>query len=225
MVVTLHTGLGKVANWEALTDKLNVQFTHHTGPDAPHLYKFVLREDLGIDVGGATVGIQDFKEGLPRRPGDVFLLTRHYMASTAWSQVIAVVPYTEALLGKQPQGVRLRMPLEPKLIQSIFTECEKASRQNLLDPDGRDFLEGWASNSLPIRQRPDKYQYLDWNWTVEEERSVRRDVVHYNGLSAAPTAVRVVPVAPQPDGGHDVRALCQDEVEGGPLGLLVAVDA
>jgi hypothetical protein len=66
------------------------------------------REDLCLELDDTNMK-EDFADGEARRAGDVFLLTRHYMASAKVSQAIAVLPETRAFKGVQPRGVRPRI--------------------------------------------------------------------------------------------------------------------
>lgn len=49
-------------------------------PDAPHLFRFVRRADLNVEVADAGV-VDDFPAEHPKDEADIFMICRHYMAS------------------------------------------------------------------------------------------------------------------------------------------------
>lgn len=50
-------------------------------PDAPHLFRFVRRADLNVEVVADAGVVDDFPAEHPKDEADIFMICRHYMAS------------------------------------------------------------------------------------------------------------------------------------------------
>ena len=177
----------QVADWETLTGMLSVEFTKHTGPNAPHTYKFFRISDLNIEADSCDREIiEDFPDGTPKHDDDIFMLTRRWMSSRSASQVTVVLSARKPCLSaipRQPVGNRPKKTLE-KLAREVFNECRRAAAQNLITPKARLFLEAWVSNALPVTPRPGRYEYLEYNWEVGNNTAgAVREHVPYDGLS------------------------------------------
>ncbi len=213
--------LDQVADWQSMTDLLRVEFHYHTGPDAPHHYKFVHRSDLPHELG------QDFGqlpiEDLPAascRPGDVFLLTKHYMASNHFHQASFVLSEAwNAAVPDQPCGNRPRKPKDAQLVRDIVASSRRAAAQNLITPEARGFPEGWATESLPEAPRPARYRYLNHRWRQPVEPDARVKMF-YDGMSAAVHRVRIHTAGP--DAHADTAEVAAEQEALVPL---VAIEA
>ena len=79
--------LDTVANWnETVESVVKTKFLWgQGGPNAPHVWCFLRRERLPSDL---RCVVDDIVSG--RAPGDVFMLTKHWMHSDEWSQATFV---------------------------------------------------------------------------------------------------------------------------------------
>jgi hypothetical protein len=217
--------MDEVADWESLCSRLRVQFSRHGGPNAPHVFKFVLRSDLQLELAGEHVA-EEPEPGGAKRGDDVMMLCKHYMSSRTHSQVSMVLPGGLHHHMRQPEGNRPKIPKAAKLVRSIFAECARAADQNLISQSARGFLESWATDNLPVYRRPSKYSYLEYDWQrgqqQHEQRTPQRTPIMYDGLSLVVNQVRVqaVPI----DGGDAAEEEADDLAGEDNNGLMDALD-
>ena len=99
----LATGeqLEEASDWAGWARALPQTFSHITGPDAGHWFKFCRRADLGAELcsphlhqsdGELSIPIEEFADGTPPDPDDVLLVVKHWMADAKPYQVLAVAP-------------------------------------------------------------------------------------------------------------------------------------
>ena len=222
----------QVADWEGMTLHVNVELAKHTGPNAPHVFKFFRRSDMFIETDSVDREVlEDFPDSMVKHEQDIFMLTRHWMSSRSANQVAAILPARKPCLGampRQPVGNRPRKALPPKLMREVMNECKRAAKQKLITPKARLFLEAWATNTLPTTARPNRYQYLEYNWeTGNTLAGAVREHVPYDGLSDAVNHVVVrqaVGAGPVQGAEHEVAGADLDlaEEDIAPLELVAA---
>ena len=150
--------LDQVALWDTWAANLGVTFADHTGPDAPHFFKFCSRSDLGFCDGGipgaaAVEGgtTPEWAAHIPRdTPSsgeDVMLVTKHLLSSQRALQVVGVIPAGRRAnlpLPAQPAGVQARnaRPDAAEFIRS----AEKAYSQGAINSTARNSNTSGTSN-------------------------------------------------------------------------------
>ncbi len=219
--------LSDVADWETLCSGAGTTFKNHSGPNAPHLFKFIRRSELSWEItqlrtqGSEVPETQDFDETITKHQNDVFLLTRHYMSSHKVLQITACCPWTTHghMLPEQPEGSRPFRFMPRTVVNLTHSKCNMAIRQNLIKQSTYDFLTSWVDGTLPRETRPPRYEILTRNLDEIETSAPRRAPISYDGVSSVPNVIDIV----VEDMGHALECVADgeaDEVDDAPMLML-----
>jgi hypothetical protein len=110
------TKLDQCADWNAWGARVGINFEGHAQKGAPHYFRFCRREDLGMPLpdqghSGAAERREICGDFRVKRPGDVLLVVKHWLADAETVQVLAVASDQQAaslLANLQPHGVVAR---------------------------------------------------------------------------------------------------------------------
>ncbi len=216
--------IAECADWASWVGVVPASFKNHGGPQAPHTYKFVRRDDLGKELEGIPYPMRPSIDDLPgilvKHDNDVFLITRGYMSDRGILQVTAVASFT--LHGRaddaQPRGTHFMKAIPEKLAQSVASQCRTALAQNLIKQRASLFLTSWSDGTLPRERRQPRYIFLDWRWNSQVAPCPARRPIAYDGVTGEPRPIAVVLRV-----GHGGAApLADDDVErpdDGPVAL------
>lgn len=192
--------LDEVADWEGLTNCLDVKFAGHGGARAPHVFKFVARRDLGWELDqlrsahARVPEVHDLPPHMARNPRDVFVITRHYMSSNSVLQVTVVSSFVQhgSRAANQPTSCRPSKVIPLSLRRELHAQCEQALQQRIVSQVCADFLTSWADGTLPKTPRPSRYNYLDRDVFDEQGGGAIDPLPHFDNVVRDPTLVQVV---------------------------------
>ena len=203
--------LDTVANWnETVESVVKTKFLWgQGGPNAPHVWCFLRRERLPSDL---RCVVDDIMSG--RAPGDVFMLTKHWMHSDEWSQATFVCGgNAKPAAAPQPAGNAAVKAMDAAESRDMVRKAEEVFKQGFLGRSGRDFLCGYATGARLVNPRPDTYKFLSHSFDIPDGLAAvaTRRPIRYEGTSDAVNIVRVLPHA-SGDASADGSAVAGAEV-------------
>jgi len=191
--------IAECADWASWSNSVPAVFKNHGGPQAPHTFKFVRRDDLGKELEGIPLNARPCVDDLPsdfaKHDNDVVLITRGYMSDRDILQVTTVASF---ILHKQhgngqPRGTHFMKAMPETLARSIASQCQVALTQRLITEKASLFLTSWSGGTLQRPRRQLVYNFLDWRWDAESARGPPRLPIAYDGVvgRSRPIAVMI----------------------------------
>ena len=137
-------------------------------PGRVHLFKFVRREDIEMEVFQRVAGFEDFPFGRAKKPGDICLIAKRWLGDTEVLRLIALVSEdvcTELRTGAQlPSGVTERRAIGHRVVQNIHRYVPRCQKSGDLNEAASRYLLGWADRTLQEVPRPAVYSILNYRW-------------------------------------------------------------
>ena len=171
-----------------MCNAIGTRFSQHGGPRAPHFVRFFSRSDLARELqdiralGGTVPAIVDLDGSIPRHANDVFMVTKHYLASKSPLQIHACCSHCQRanLVLSQPRNDASLKPIPPKMAAEVRTRCANVLSQRVITQAASEFLIAWASGTLRREPRPQTYRYLDYRWRGREvqARQIRAPIAY-----------------------------------------------
>ena len=147
------------------------EVSNHTGPNAPHHFRFCYRGAVGADSAGgdrdAELYAQHDDAQQPPKPDDVVMVVKDRMASTDVSQVLTLIPASELPRLRrgpaQPVGQHDRRGTTDGDRRRVFESARAAHDAGAITLRAQAYLSEWAQGTRRREQRPRRYGFLDWN--------------------------------------------------------------
>jgi hypothetical protein len=150
-------------DWEAWWDEITVSFSKLTGPRAPHSFRVMRRQDLGVCSRDRSE--TDTKpESLPGHQdagGDVVVVVKHYMHSKAVTQIFTAWPEScSQALHRHPSNQHARRLIRPTDGAKLTSTAEDLHRLHHISAKARDYLVEWATCVRRRKPKPEEYTFL-----------------------------------------------------------------
>ncbi|CAK9077854.1 unnamed protein product [Durusdinium trenchii] len=155
--------LDQAAKWKAWVRQLGIVLKGRV-----HLFKFVRREDIEMEVFQRVAEFEDFPFGRAKKPGDICLIAKRWLGDTEVLRLIALVSEdvcTELRTGAQlPSGVTERRAIGHRVVQNIHRYVPRCQKSGDLNEAASRYLLGWADRTLQEVPRPAVYSILNYRW-------------------------------------------------------------
>ncbi len=191
--------IAECADWASWVENVPTSFKNHGGPEAPHSFKFVRRDDMNKELDRLSEdmrpSIDDFPASMVKHDNDVFLMTRGHMSDHKFLQTTAVASFTLHQKGGdlQPRGTHFLKNIPADLARSVTKQCQTAMSQNLITQRAADFLTSWVAGTLPRARRQARYAFLDWRWDSQSLPACpARRPIAYDGVTGRMRPIAVV---------------------------------
>ena len=158
--------LDEVSSWKPWLEQTGIIFS---GMRHVHYIRFCKRADLGGDVLDNVQEVEDFKAGSPLDGGDIFLVTKQWLADKQIQRCVAILPAgtaTSIRLGCHlPAGIAERRPIGSSVQRNIASRVPKCVQSGELSQEGAAYLQGWSQGTLKRHPKPSRYEILGYRYS------------------------------------------------------------
>ena len=192
------------ANWMEWIDDIELTITAMTGPKAPHGFRILTRKQLTVEEARLSDHARcqmpsHVRQQMPvAQPDDLMLAVHQYMSDAKPYQVellltVAEVERVRNTMSIQPRGTHPRRRISSEDRNKVATKAMTAFQRGAISEDARDFLVGWARETLRREPRPPEYSFLRHRFDASSVGVSRNPNPHQHG---APRPINIL----RPDG-------------------------
>ena len=133
-----------------------------------HYFRFCMRQDLGADVLDNVAELEEFHHFSQPHPGDIFLVTKRWLADTEISRAIALVPASKAQEIREgfhpPAGLAPRRSITEKVKNNLQRRVPPLQRKGELSAESASYLLQWSSGTLGKIPKPNAYSIFSYSY-------------------------------------------------------------
>ena len=197
------------ANWMEFIDDIELTITAMTGPKAPHGFRILTRKQLTVEEARLSDHARcqmpsHVRQQMPvAQPDDLMLAVHQYMSDAKPYQVELLLTAAEVervrnTMSTQPRGTHPRRRISSEDRNKVATKAMTAFQRGAISEDARDFLVGWARETLRREPRPPEYSFLRHRFDASSVGVSRNPNPHQHG---APRPINIL----RPDGEQPIQ--------------------